>query len=74
MFPFATCACRNNFSQNSQRYNPELQKKALAGRQQRQEDFDAFVMQLKEASKSDKPSKQLSDIPTKGSLYQRRIC
>ncbi|KAL6703309.1 Assembly factor cbp4 [Coniothyrium glycines] len=37
------------------RYNPELQKKALAGREQRQKDFDAFVGQLKEASRSDKP-------------------
>ncbi|KAH9865053.1 assembly factor cbp4 [Plenodomus lingam] len=37
------------------RYSPELQKKALAGREQRQKDFDAFVGQLKEASKSDKP-------------------
>ena len=40
-----------------QRYSPELQKKALAGREQRQKDFDAFVGQLKEASRSDKPSK-----------------
>lgn len=39
-----------------QRYSPELQKKALAGREQRQKDFDAFVTQLKEASRSDKPS------------------
>ncbi|KAF1852070.1 uncharacterized protein K460DRAFT_299791 [Cucurbitaria berberidis CBS 394.84] len=37
------------------RYNPDLQKKALAGREQRQKDFDAFVGQLKEASRSDKP-------------------
>ncbi|KAI4605405.1 assembly factor cbp4 [Alternaria ethzedia] len=37
------------------RYSPELQKKALAGREQRQKDFDAFVGQLKEASRSDKP-------------------
>ncbi|KAF1944179.1 CBP4-domain-containing protein [Clathrospora elynae] len=37
------------------RYNPELQKKALAGREQRQKDFDVFVGQLKELSKSDKP-------------------
>jgi hypothetical protein len=40
-----------------QRYSPELQKKALAGREQRQKDFDAFVGQLKEAARSDKPSK-----------------
>ncbi|XP_014560316.1 hypothetical protein COCVIDRAFT_34537 [Bipolaris victoriae FI3] len=37
------------------RYNPELQKKALAGREQRQKEFDAFVGQLKEAARSDKP-------------------
>ncbi|CAG5155631.1 uncharacterized protein ALTATR162_LOCUS3756 [Alternaria atra] len=37
------------------RYSPELQKKALAGREQRQKDFDAFVGQLKEAARSDKP-------------------
>ncbi|KNG50195.1 dna repair protein [Stemphylium lycopersici] len=36
-------------------YSPELKKKALAGREQRQKDFDAFVGQLKEASRSDKP-------------------
>ncbi|USP80901.1 Assembly factor CBP4 [Curvularia clavata] len=37
------------------RYSPELQKKALEGREQRQKDFDAFVGQLKEASRSNKP-------------------
>ncbi|KAF2635042.1 CBP4-domain-containing protein [Massarina eburnea CBS 473.64] len=37
------------------KYNPELQKRALATRQQRQEEFESFVVQLKEASKSDKP-------------------
>ncbi|KAF2257272.1 CBP4-domain-containing protein [Trematosphaeria pertusa] len=37
------------------KYNPDLQKRALATREQRQQDFDAFVCQLKEASKSDKP-------------------
>jgi hypothetical protein len=40
----------------SQRYSPELQKKALASREQRQKDFDGFVNQLKDLSKSDKPS------------------
>ena len=34
----------------------ELQKKALASREQRQKDFDGFVTQLKDLSKSDKPS------------------
>ena len=37
------------------RYSPELQKKALASREQRQKDFDGFVTQLKDLSKSDKP-------------------
>lgn len=37
------------------KYNPDLQKRALASREQRQQEFDGFVMQLREASKSDKP-------------------
>ena len=50
-----------------QRYSPELQKKALAGREQRQKDFDAFVGQLKEAARSDKPSKySLGASPSTG--------
>jgi hypothetical protein len=56
---FATCMIRATYSHCQQRYNPDLQKKALAGREQRQKDFDAFVGQLKEASRSDKPSKYL---------------
>ncbi len=39
------------------RYNPELQKKSLEGRERRQQDFDDFVMRLKQDSKSSKPSK-----------------
>ncbi|KAH8661949.1 assembly factor cbp-4 [Xylariales sp. PMI_506] len=38
-----------------QRYNPELQKKSLERRYERQKEFDDFVTQLKEYSKSDKP-------------------
>lgn len=38
------------------RYNPELQRRSLENRQQKQEEFDNFVMRLKEYSKSDKPS------------------
>lgn len=38
------------------RYNPDLQKKSLANRDQRQKDFDEFVNKLKEHSKSDKSS------------------
>jgi hypothetical protein len=40
-----------------QRYNPELQKRSLERRQEKQEDFDNFVGRLKEYSKSEKPSK-----------------
>jgi hypothetical protein len=42
-----------------QRYSPELQKKALARREQTQQDFDNFTAQLKEAARSEKPSKSL---------------
>ncbi|KAF2130923.1 CBP4-domain-containing protein [Dothidotthia symphoricarpi CBS 119687] len=37
------------------RYSPDLQKKALARREQTQQDFDNFTRQLKEAARSDKP-------------------
>ncbi|KAK3394067.1 hypothetical protein B0H63DRAFT_459882 [Podospora didyma] len=37
------------------KYNPELQKRSLEGRYERQKEFDDFVVKLKEASKSDKP-------------------
>ncbi|KAI4149131.1 MAG: hypothetical protein LQ340_004778 [Diploschistes diacapsis] len=39
-----------------QRYNPELQKRSLANREQKQQDFDNFVVKLKEYSKSKKTS------------------
>ena len=39
-----------------QRYNPELQKRSLENREQRQQDFDNFVRKLQEYSKSSKPS------------------
>ena len=38
------------------KYNPELQKRSLENRREKQEDFDKFVGKLKEYSKSDKPS------------------
>lgn len=38
------------------RYNPELLKRSLEGREERQQEFDDFVTRLKEYSKSDKPS------------------
>jgi len=37
------------------KYNPELQKRSLENRREKQEDFDKFVNNLKEYSKSDKP-------------------
>lgn len=39
-----------------QRYNPELQRRSLERRKEKQEDFDNFVNRLKQHSKSDKPS------------------
>ena len=38
-----------------QKYNPDLQKRSLENREQKQQDFDNFVNKLKEYSKSDKP-------------------
>lgn len=38
------------------KYNPDLQKKSLERRGERQQEFDEFVTKLKEFSKSDKPS------------------
>ncbi|KAK2765031.1 assembly factor cbp4 [Arachnomyces sp. PD_36] len=37
-----------------ERFNPDLQKRNLETRDKRQENFDQFVTQLKEYSKSDK--------------------
>ncbi|KAF4551708.1 Assembly factor cbp4-like protein [Elsinoe fawcettii] len=37
------------------RYNPELQRRSLERRKEKQEDFDNFVTRLKQYSKSDKP-------------------
>ena len=39
-----------------QKYNPELQKRSLEGRYERQKEFDDFVVNLKRLSKSNKPS------------------
>ncbi|KAK4102970.1 CBP4-domain-containing protein [Parathielavia hyrcaniae] len=38
-----------------QKYNPELQKRSLERRFERQQEFDDFVTKLKQYSKSDKP-------------------
>ncbi|KAM4065085.1 CBP4 domain-containing protein [Hirsutella rhossiliensis] len=37
------------------RYNPDLRKKSLEKREEREQEFDEFVTRLKEYSKSDKP-------------------
>ncbi|KAL8653207.1 MAG: hypothetical protein Q9210_002234 [Variospora velana] len=37
------------------RYNPELQRRSLENRKERQENFDNFVTKLKEYSRSDRP-------------------
>ncbi|KAH6888089.1 hypothetical protein B0T10DRAFT_67625 [Thelonectria olida] len=37
------------------RYNPELLKKSLEGKEEREQEFNDFVTRLKEYSKSDKP-------------------
>lgn len=39
-----------------ERYSPELKRKSLAGRYDREKEFDDFVCRLKEQSKSDKHS------------------
>jgi len=41
------------------KYNPELQKRSLERRYEKQKEFDDFVGKLKEYSKSDKPSMYL---------------
>lgn len=42
-----------------QKYSPELKKKSLERRFERQQEFDDFVGKLKDYSKSDKPSEFL---------------
>ncbi|KAK3196261.1 Assembly factor cbp4 [Lecanicillium sp. MT-2017a] len=37
------------------RYNPDLLKRSIEGREERQQEFNEFVNKLKEYSKSDKP-------------------
>lgn len=51
-----------------QKYNPDLQRKSLEKRAERQQEFDDFVTKLKEYSKSDKPS--MSSRPSPLSLTE----
>lgn len=56
-----------------ERYNPELQKRSLEGRYERQKEFDDFVTKLKEYSKSDKPSERpLQPPPSLVALFRRQ--
>lgn len=47
------------------KYNPELQKRSLERRYEKQKEFDDFVGKLKEYSKSDKPSEYSKQLGTK---------
>lgn len=50
-----------------QKYNPDLQRRALENREGKQQDFDDFVNNLKKYSKSNKPSKSstiLDHVPS----------
>ena len=65
----------NYHSPTNQKYNPDLQRKSLEGRQERQQDFDNFVTKLKEYSKSDRPSmaqptSMEADLPRPLSLHR----
>ena len=46
---------RSICADGEQKYNPELQKRSLENREQKQQDFENFVNKLKEYSKSEKP-------------------
>lgn len=46
----------------SQRYSPELKERAIAMRDQREKEFDEYVTQLKEISKSKKNSAYPSNV------------
>jgi len=41
------------------KYNPDLRRRSIEGKAQREQEFDEFVTRLKEYSKSDKPSTPL---------------
>lgn len=57
------------------KYNPDLQKKSLERRAERQQEFDDFVTKLKEYSKSDKPSTSFSSpsLPSSWPRIRRPI-
>lgn len=56
------------------RYNPDLQRRSLENRLSKQQDFDKFVINLKEYSKSDKPSKYYPNFLISSSSISIPIC
>lgn len=62
----------NNKSEEElfKRYNPDLQRRSLENRLSKQQDFDKFVNNLKEYSKSEKPSKSSPTLLD----HLKRIC
>lgn len=59
MINFAIANVRANVICDYQRYNPELQRRSLENRKEKQENFNEWVAQLKKHSKSDLPRKFL---------------
>ncbi|KAG6004646.1 assembly factor cbp4 [Claviceps maximensis] len=53
--PYLTLKLTPSEEEIRSRYNPDLLKKSIEGREERQQEFDDFVTRLKEYSKSDKP-------------------
>lgn len=54
--PMATAWVVPSEEELRSRYNPDLLKRSLEGREERQAEFNEFVTKLKAYSKSDKPS------------------
>jgi hypothetical protein len=52
-----------------QKYNPDLQRRSLQNRYERQKEFDDFVNKLKEYSKSNRPSMCAGSICGHGGIY-----
>jgi hypothetical protein len=56
-----------------QKYNPDLKKKSLERRRERQQEFEDFVLKLKDQAKSDKPS-QFATLRNKARRRMRIHC
>lgn len=54
--PYLTLKLTPTEEELFKRYNPELQKRSLENRGKREQEFDDFVTNMKEAAKSDKHS------------------